>query len=193
MEQSSSIIGGNVFGDHDSIILGVAIVVLLLLVFSDQLAFFLRATKVTIVSMITGKGRRLSCGCAGRCEGHQGRQEHLSDPPHSAGDPDLVVGSGSDALDALGYADGGNMPWSEMIKVTDLDGSVHRNHNHFVADVRRFSSGANFTSVADDNTNSAFTNFVGLRRPQAVAILPDARQQPDIDQDVLARNKPLVW
>ena len=193
MEQSSSVNGGNVFGDYDSVVLGVAIVILLLLVFSDQLSYFLRATKVTVVSMITGKGRRLSCGCMRRCEGHQSAQEHLSDPPHSAGDPDLVVGSGSDALEALGYAEGGNMPWSEMIKVTDLDGSVHRNHNHFVADVRRFSSGANFTSVADDNTNLAFTNFVGLRRPQAVAILPDARQQPDIDQTVLERNKPLVW
>ena len=107
--------------------------------------------------------------------------------------PRTVRGGGSDTLKALGYEDGQSMSWDEMIKVSDLDPSVHRNHENFVADVRRFSSGANFTSVQDDNTNSAFTNFVGLRRPQHVDILPDARQQPDIDQDVLQRNKPLIW
>ena len=80
-----------------------------------------------------------------------------------------------------------------MIKVTDVDPSVHRNHQQFVADVRRFSSGANFTSVADDNTTWSATQFVGLRRPQHVDILPDARQQPSVDQDVLQRNKPLIF
>jgi len=61
----------------------------------------------------------------------------------------------------------------------------------FVKDVRRFSSGANFTSVTDDNTNLAFVNFRGLRRPEHVPIGPDARQQPDIDESVLSRNRPL--
>lgn len=37
-------------------------------------------------------------------------------------------------------------------------------HQNFVDDVRRFSSGANFKSVQDDNTG-VITNFVGLRRP----------------------------
>lgn len=180
----------------DTVVLAVLLVLLLIVMFSDQLSYFLHATKTTVVSMLLGT-RRLPCGCSGRCRGeclmNKPPQEHMSDEVRSAGDASQVVGSGSDALTALGYADGSEMPWDEMIKVTDLDGSVHINHNSFVADVRRFSSGANFTSVADDNTNAAFTNFVGLQRPRPVAILPDARQQPDVDQDVLERNVQLRW
>jgi len=180
----------------DAVVLGVVLMLLLIVMFSDQISYFLHATKTTVLSML-GARRRLSCGCSGICRGeclsNSPTQEDMSNEVRSAGDASQVVGSGSDALTALGYADGGDMPWGEMIKVTDLDGSVHINHNSFVADVRRFSSGANFTSVADDNTNDAFTNFVGLQRPQHVAILPDARQQPDVDQDVLARNTQLRW
>lgn len=180
----------------DAVVLGVVLMLLLIVMFSDQISYFLHATKTTVVSMLLGR-RRLPCGCSGRCRGeclmNKPPQEDMSDEVRSAGDASQVVGSGSDALTALGYADGGEMPWDEMIKVTDLDGSVHINHNSFVADVRRFSSGANFTSVADDNTNAAFTNFVGLQRPRAVDILPDARQQPDVDQDVLKRNNQLRW
>lgn len=183
---------GLLFGYDDATVLGVVLVLLLIVMFSDQIAYFLHSTKVTIVSMLLGK-RRLSCGCSGRCRGECMQSEHLDDAPSSAGTAQKTVGGPSDALNALGYADDADMPWTEMIKNTDLDSSVQANHQHFVADVRRFSSGANFTSVADDNTNAAFTNFIGLRRPQAVAILPDARQQPDVDQDVLERNRPLVW
>jgi hypothetical protein len=176
----------------DGVLLGAVLLLLLLVMFYDQFVYLLSAVRTTFMAMLLGK-RRLPCGCHGRCNCSRGSYEHLSDAPHSAGNPDLVKNSGPDALDALGYTDSGDIPWTEMIKTTDLDGSVHINHNQFVADVRRFSSGANFTSVADDNTNPAFTNFVGLRRPQHVDILPDARQQPDVDQDVLARNKPLIW
>jgi hypothetical protein len=63
----------------------------------------------------------------------------------------------------------------------------------FVKDVRRFSSGANFTAVTDDNTNTAFTNFVGLRRPEHVQIGSSARQVPDVDESVLQRNKNIRW
>jgi hypothetical protein len=89
-------------------------------------------------------------------------------------------------LTVLGYT--GQQPWGEVIKATELDPSTFVNHNEFVKDVRRFSSGSNFTSVSDDNTSSDFTNFVGLRRPTHVPIGETARQQPDIDQSVLQRN-----
>lgn len=97
----------------------------------------------------------------------------------------------SELMQIMGYADGTS--WDETLKATELDPGTYSNHQNFVKDVRRFSSGANFTSVTDDNTNSAFTNFVGLRRPMGVAIGASARQQPDIDQSVLKRNQPLRW
>lgn len=172
------------------------IVVLLILVFSDQISYFLNAAKITLLAMIEGK-ERLPCGCYGDCTcGYllmpDASAEHLSNAVQKAGVAGPPPGN-SDIATALGYEDASNMAWDEMIKVTDLDPSIHRNHEGFVADVRRFSSGANFTSVQDDDTNAAFTNFVGLRRPQHVDILPDARQQPDIDVSVLQRNKPLIW
>ena len=94
--------------------------------------------------------------------------------------------------EALGYNEEAE-PWSEVYKLTELDPSTFANHYEFVKDVRRFSSGANFTSVTDDNTNAAFTNFVGLRRPSHVPIGSTARQQPDIDQSVLMRNPEFSW
>jgi len=111
-------------------------------------------------------------------------QEYLVDPD-SAADEDAQV------LGELGYDEGAG--WSDILASTELDASVIDNQAAFVADVRRFSSGANFTSVNDDNTNAAFTNFVGLRRPQSVHIGADARQQPDVDENVLMRNKDLRW
>ncbi len=80
--------------------------------------------------------------------------------------------------------------WMDLVKEMDLDPSVRENHQEFVKDVTRFSSGANFTNVADDNTSWAFTNFQGLRRPSHVNIGASARQVPDIDETVLQRNKP---
>lgn len=86
----------------------------------------------------------------------------------------------------------GSVPWTDVIQ-TSLDPSTFSNHAEFVKDVRRFSSGANFTSVSDDNTNADFVNFRGLRRPEHVPIGPTARQVPDIDETVLMRNKPFRW
>lgn len=183
--------------DNSAALLCAVVVLLLLITFNEQISYLLSAVKTTVVSMLTG-AEALPCGCHGKCTCNNmpdddDKTEHLSDPVIDASNPVSVRGGGSDVLDALGYSAGGDMAWDEVVKVSDLDPSVHRNHQNFVADVRRFSSGANFTAVNDDNTNSAFTNFVGLRRPQHVDILPDARQQPDIDQDVLQRNKPLIW
>ena len=97
----------------------------------------------------------------------------------------------SDSLKALGYV--GGLPWSDVIKTTELDPSTFINHEEFVKDVRRFSSGANFTSVTDDNTNLAFVNYVGLRKPESVTIGSTARQIPDVDETVLQRNKVFRW
>lgn len=116
-------------------------------------------------------------------------REHLED-----GDPSglgLPPGQVSDVLTVLGYT--GQQPWGEIVKATELDPSVFVNHNEFVKDVRRFSSGANFTSVNDDNTNIDFVNFIGLRRPTHVPIGETARSQPDIDQSVLKRNQRFSW
>lgn len=89
-------------------------------------------------------------------------------------------------LQSLGYDEG--VSWMDAAAAEDLDESVFASQRDYIKDVTRFSSGANFTSVADDNTNAAFNNFVGLRRPQPVFIGSTARQQPDLDQTVLMRN-----
>lgn len=98
----------------------------------------------------------------------------------------------SDILQNEGYAaDGFN--WDEYIKADDLDPSAFDSQAEFVKDVKRFSSGANFTSTADDNTSPIFTNFIGLRRPEHVPIGSSARQVPDIDETVLQRTKAFRW
>lgn len=176
----------------DNILLAIVVVVLLLVLFSEQVSYLLH----TLGSLVSGK-HKLPCGCYGNCDGDCKDlvmpDEHFSDVVTDASNPNTVRGGDSDVLKALGYEDGADMSWDAMIKVTEIDPSIHRNHENFVADVRRFSSGANFTSVADDNTRADYTNFVGLRRPQHVEIMPDARQRPDVETSVLQRNKPLIW
>lgn len=87
----------------------------------------------------------------------------------------------------------GKTTWTESLKDSEIDESTLDSHRSFVEDATRFSSGANFTSINDDNTNSAFTNFQGLRRPQHVPIGAGARSIPDIDENVLQRNKPFIF
>lgn len=134
---------------------------------------------------------KMACGCSkGVCSCEKmtlrdlptrtQKVEYLSNPDDSVDQDAQVLGE-------LGYE--GALPWDEVLSATELDPSIQDNHNQFVADVRRFSSGANFTAVADDDNNLAFTNFIGLNRPQHVHIGADARQQPDIDQTVLQRNR----
>jgi hypothetical protein len=181
-------------GAEASYVLVLVIIILLVFAFSDQLIYFMKAAKTSLLAMIGGT-KPLPCGCSGNCgcslPDESDGQEHL-DNPGKAGDVRNDVGS-SDIATALGYEEAADMAWDERIKVTDLDPSVFMNHQGYVADVRRFSSGANFTSVADDNTDPSATNFVGLRRPQHVHIGPDARQQPSVDQSVLQRNKAFIF
>jgi hypothetical protein len=90
-------------------------------------------------------------------------------------------------LEKEGYTD--NLSWTEVIKSTDLDPSTFENHNDFIKETRRYSSGANFTSTTDDNISGQMVNFVGLRRPSSVPIAPGRRQVEDLQYDVFDRNK----
>lgn len=106
----------------------------------------------------------------------------------------VQVGGGvtSDILTSMGYADNG-LDWTEYIKSDELPPSSFKSQLNYAKDIKRFSSGANFTSVADDNGSAFFTNFIGLRRPQHVPIGDTARTVPDVDETVLARNRDFRW
>ena len=162
-------------------ILIVAVIIVLLLVFSSQITYLLSSFKNAIVSVFTGqKPNQVGCLLPDDDD-----IEHLEEPVAKP-EPNE-----SDTLTALGYT--GSLPWDEVLQASELDPATHINHKEFVKDVKRFSNGANFTSVTDDNTNMAFTNFRGLRRPEHVPIGPGARQVPDIDDTVLQRNKVFRW
>lgn len=91
----------------------------------------------------------------------------------------------TDAVSAKDYVD--------VAAEMDLDPSIIDSHYQYVANVRQFSSGANYTSVADDNTSDLYTNYLGFVRPSYVEIRPGARQVPDIDDSVFKRNKRMVF
>lgn len=165
----------------------VVILILLLVIFNTQVKFWLKATLATLSSMLTDKDPYDILP----------ELEHASDPdtaitstPAPPGVSTLPPGQTSDMLMALGYT--GSVPWDEVLKTSELDPATHLRQMEFTKDVKRYSSGANFTNVSDDNNSFAFTNFVGLRRPQHVEIGMSARQVPDIDEDVLKRNKRFV-
>jgi hypothetical protein len=86
-----------------------------------------------------------------------------------------------------------SVDWTTEMMNRELEPEVIQNHNNFVESVRRFSSGANFTSIEGDDQSDMFTNFIGLQRPQHVRVGDDSRQQPDIDEDVLKQNKTIRW
>jgi hypothetical protein len=175
------------------------VLIIMLIVFSDQVCYLLDSVKTAVVSAIGGEPENMKTASGAIIDddallGALRRQQPVHDVHHGGmgkaehmeATPTLPPGQVSDVLTVLGYT--GEQPWHEVIKATELDPSTFVNHNEFIRDVRRFSSGANFTSVTDDNTNSAFSNFIGLRRPTHVPIGATARQQPDIDQTVLMRN-----
>lgn len=165
---------------------GVIVIILLVLIFNKQLAYWISATKHTLVSVITGK----TCGHFRECMcGNMPDDDDMGIKEHAVAGPPIAPKS--DVLNELGYV--GEQPWDEVLKASELDASTQQNHRDFVKDVRRFSSGANFTSTNDENHNWSFTQFVGLRRPNHVHIGKDARQQPDVNQTVLQRNKPFVF
>lgn len=85
------------------------------------------------------------------------------------------------------YLDSGT--WGQWIQEDELDPSVSKNHKEFTENIQRFYTGASFTTVDEDNRTVASTNFVGLRRPKNVSVGSAVRQMPDVDEDVLKRNK----
>jgi hypothetical protein len=170
----------------------VILLVILLLLFSDQFCHTLNVIKKAVLDKIScEKSENLSSSIVDDDAILDVLRTQPSKREHMQGDASLPDSQVSDVLTVLGYT--GDQPWQEVVKVSELDPSTFANHNEFVKDVRRFSSGANFTSVQDDNTNAAFTNFVGLRRPTHVPIGATARQQPDVEQGVLSRNKRFDW
>jgi len=175
----------------DNIGIVIVLIVLVVLIFNDQICALIDNVKQSIIGILSGEEHLedkdiLIQELRKPLEPMKGRREHMD--PNAIG---LPPGQTSDVLTVLGYT--GQQPWDEIVKATELDPSTFVNHNEFVRDVRRFSSGANFTSVADDNTSSDFVNFVGLRRPTHVPIGETARSQPDVDQSVLQRNKRFSW
>lgn len=171
-------------------------IILLVLIFNESICQLIDNVKQSIVDVLVPSENlessldvQLLEGARKPLEPMRGRRENMEgNDPNDLG---LPPGQTSDVLTVLGYT--GQQPWGEIIKASELDPSTFVNHREFVKDVRRFSSGANFTSVADDNTSSDFTNFVGLVRPSHVPIGETARQQPDVDQSVLQRNKRISW
>src|ERR1700678_3635377 len=152
----------------------ILVLILLLFAFSNQIFYIINAAKISIISIITG--RPDSC-----VVDDDDLEKLINDPKDNS--VDTYQPTSTDTLTTLGYGSD-NLPWEEVIQTTELDPSTFTNHNEFVKDVRRFSSGANFTSVTDDNTNLVFTNFIGLRRPSAPLdmIGGTARQIPDVSE-----------
>ncbi len=83
--------------------------------------------------------------------------------------------------------------WKGFVADASLDPSVLSSHNKYVANVRQYSSGANFSAIADDNISPLQTNFLGFSRPQYVEVDPTARQVPDIDTTTLKRNRRVTF
>lgn len=170
------------------LVIAVILIALLVIIFDDQIYYVVDSTKTALASMITGKKPRSRCKKVVLFDDDDMGMEHLNNPKITTTIPTAEVAS---TLGALGFT--ADAPWDEVLAATELDPSTFVNHMDFVKDVRRFSSGANFTSVTDDNTNIDFTGFIGLRRPSHVPIGVTARQTPDIDESVLQRNKILRW
>jgi hypothetical protein len=170
------------------IVLAVVLVILLWVVYTnwDKLKDMLKLNEE--MSCRCGK---TGCNCSEKMKHEkkaampkpQPEQEYLTHPEDD-------VAESVEVLNELGFNDGS---WSDVLAATELDASVHENQREFTADVRRFSSGANFTSIADDNRDTYSMSWLGLRRPQAVHIGEDARQVPDVNTDIFKRNRDLRW
>jgi hypothetical protein len=80
------------------------------------------------------------------------------------------------------------MPWVEHLTNTEISPSMKDNHDQFTANLAKYYLGADFTGIAEDNRDVYSTNFVGLRRPQAVPVSGDNPQVQDVDYSELKKN-----
>lgn len=172
-----------------SLLVALIIIVLLVLVFHRQITYWLRASLYTMAGMLEPSKPMPAISPANILD--EDLVERLDNPGMSHSRDTLPPGQTSDTLLALGYT--GSVPWDEVMQASELDPSTFANHSDFVKDVRNFSSGAAFTDKDESSESFAFTNFIGLRRPEHVEIGATARQQPDINTDVLKRNKPFIF
>src|SRR5690348_865436 len=93
----------------------VLVFILLLLAFSNQLIYLINSTKNSIVSMITGKDpSNYDYEILDDDD-----VEKLQDDP-KANSVNTYQPGASDTLLALGYT-GGDLPWEEVIQVSELD------------------------------------------------------------------------
>lgn len=168
-----------------SLVVALILLVLIVLVFNRQLTYWLRASLYTAAGMLEPSKPMPSIAPANIMD--EDVRERLDNPGMNQSQGTLPPGQTSDSLLALGYTS--SVPWQDVMAASELDESTFVNHMDFVKDVRNFSSGAAFTDKDEDNNSFAFTNFIGLRRPQHVEIGASARQVPDIG-DALKRNKP---
>lgn len=187
-----------------SLLVAVVILIVLVIIWNRQITFWLRSTLYTAAGMLDpGQpmprySTRLSIPDEDSADDNVlssrdiiSGKERLDNPGMNKNFGSLPAGQTSDTLLALGYT--GQVPWDEVMQASELDPSTFVNHADYVKDVRNYSSGAAFTDKADDNNSFAFTNFIGLRRPEHVEIGASARQQPDISTEPLKRNRPFIF
>jgi hypothetical protein len=173
------------------VLFAIILIVIIILIFDRQIFYLVSAVKSTVISVITGESPwKTHNNMMDDDDDSDSNIERLNDPKVTTMNPPQEV---ADTLMALGYTS--DAPWDEVLQATELEPSTFVNHMDFVKDVRRFSSGANFTAVADDDNSPTFTNFRGLIRPQAPKnmIGESARQVPSEDETVLTRNRGMRW
>lgn len=186
------------------------IIILLVLIFNRQVAFWIHSTKATLLSILSnrkynpkkqeymeenpkdskGKSSKKAKQAKQAQQAQQAKQAQQEKQAKQAKQENSEDSEKTD-LNDMGYSKG--LAWNEVLATTELDPAIQENHNSFVQSTKRFSSGANFTNVSDDNNSNAFVNFVGLLRPSHVPIGASARVVPDVDETVLQRNDRLRW
>lgn len=83
----------------------------------------------------------------------------------------------------------GKLSYTEKIKVDELDEeTVDAHYRDMVKQLPIFSSGAGYSIVEEDSTSPVFTNYTAFSRPEYVEILPNPRQIPSEDINVLKEN-----
>ena len=83
--------------------------------------------------------------------------------------------------------------WNDISADMTLEKGIIDSHNQYIAETRQFSSGANFSSIADDNNSALSTNYLGLVRPHYIPVRKTATQVSDFDEKIFKRNKHMYF